>query len=102
MLLAAWLFALVPVGAAATGPTATPAAVAPGGAGPAFDPSVARRMSVPELRRRLGAGERVVILDSRGSTGGSMIASAVHVPSADLAGWAAGKPRDALIVTYCA
>ena len=62
----------------------------------------ARRMSVEDLKKRLDAGEKVVIVDSRGTASAPVIKDAIHVPNDRLAEWAKDKPKDALIVTYCA
>jgi hypothetical protein len=69
---------------------------------PTFDPAVARRIGVEELSKRLDAGERVVIIDSRAGVDGTMIKGAVHVPNDRLEAWAKGVAKDTLIVTYCA
>lgn len=89
-LLAALAFALT-TSATEPSPTAT------------FDPTVARRISIPEVQRRLAAGEKIVLVDARSSLDGdAMIKDAVHVPDGRLAEWAKGRPKDALIVAYCA
>jgi hypothetical protein len=78
--------------------------VAPLGAEPAarFDAGTARRMSPDEVQRRRAAGEKPILLDARGSVGDAMLKGAVHVPEEKLEAWAKTKPKDALIVAYCA
>jgi hypothetical protein len=68
----------------------------------AFDPAVARRIEVADVQRRVAAGEKVVLLDSRGSIHGTMLKGAVHVPAGELETWAKTVAPDTLIVTYCA
>ena len=68
---------------------------------PAFNPAEARRMSVEDLRKHVDKGEKVVILDVRGATGGTMAKGAVHVPSNEIETWAKDIAKDTLIVAYC-
>jgi hypothetical protein len=75
-------------------------------AGPAraaetFDKNVARRISVDDLKKRMDAGEKPIVLDTRFSLGDQMAKGAVRVPNNEIESWAKGKPKDALIVAYC-
>lgn len=67
----------------------------------AFDPKVARRITADEVKKRLDAGEKVVIIDTRSKFSGPMAKGAAHVPSDKLDAWAKEHPKDALIVAYC-
>jgi hypothetical protein len=67
----------------------------------AFDPGVVRRITPAEVQRRRDAGEKMIVLDARGSVADGMIRGAVHVPSDQLDAWAKGVRKDALIVAYC-
>jgi len=66
-----------------------------------FDPGVARRITPEEVQRRRDAGERPIILDTRGSVADGMAQGAVHVPNERIEAWAKDVPKDALIVAYC-
>jgi hypothetical protein len=68
----------------------------------AFDPAVARRITPDEVQRRRQAGEKPIILDARGAVSDVTIRGAVHVPSDRIEAWAKDRPKDALIVAYCA
>ena len=68
----------------------------------AFDPAVARRISIDALQRRRAAGEKPIIVDSRATATDVTIRGAVHVPNDQLDAWAKKTPKQALIVTYCA
>jgi hypothetical protein len=63
--------------------------------------NVARRISVEDLQKRMAAGEKPIILDTRVSVGDVMAKGAVRVPNDQIESWAKGKPRDAFIVAYC-
>jgi hypothetical protein len=79
-------------------PTTTPAAQAMQGN---FDPAVARRITPEDVKKRMDAGEKTIIVDSRSSTGDTIIKGAVHVPNAKLDAWAKDIAKDTLIVSYC-
>lgn len=79
-------------------PTAAPATQA---AQPTFDPAVARRITPADVKKRMDAGEKTIIIDSRSSPGDTIIKGAVHVPNAKLDAWAKDVAKDTLIVTYC-
>ena len=79
-------------------PTAAPAAQA---AQPTFDPAVARRITPAEVKKRMDAGEKTIVVDSRSSPGDTIIKGAVHVPNAKLDAWAKDIAKDTLIVSYC-
>lgn len=66
-----------------------------------FDASVARRITIDDVKKRIDAGEKVVVLDIRGSVSGPIAKGAEHVPGTQLAEWAKDKDKDLLIVTYC-
>lgn len=68
---------------------------------PPFDVKVARRITPEEVQKRRDAGEKAIILDTRGSTGDTVIRGSVHVTSDRMAAWAKDVPKDALIVAYC-
>jgi hypothetical protein len=68
---------------------------------PAFDPAVARRITADQVRQRRDAGEKPLVLDTRGTPADAVIAGGQHVPNDKVASWAKDKPRDAFIVTYC-
>ena len=67
----------------------------------AFDAKVARRMDATELKRRMDAGEKIVVLDTRSSFSGPMAKGAEHVTYDKLDAWAKDHAKDALIVAYC-
>ena len=96
MRLACAAFALALVGALATSAGAAdqqPTTV--------LDKSVARRISVEDLQKRIAAGEKPIILDTRASVGDVVAKDAVRVPNDQIESWAQGKPKDAFIVAYC-
>ena len=98
---AASIWSPAAVNAADAAPGASASAAGP--SKQAFDPAVARRIEVPEVQRRIAAGEKVVLVDSRGSVqGGTMLKGAVHVPGGEEEAWAKNVARDTVIVTYCA
>ena len=66
-----------------------------------FDPQVARRIKPEEVQKRIAAGEKPIVLDTRGHLGDVIAKDAVVVPNDRVETWAKDKPRDALIVTYC-
>jgi hypothetical protein len=68
----------------------------------AFDPAVARRITLQELQRRRDAGEKAIIVDARSSVTDVTARGAVHVPADRLEAWAKQTRKDALIVAYCA
>ena len=68
---------------------------------PALDVKVARRITPAEVQKRRDAGEKTIILDTRGSTSDAIIRGAVHVPNDRVETWAKDAPKGALIVAYC-
>lgn len=67
----------------------------------AFDPAVARRIKPEEVQKRQAAGEKLILLDTRGSVGNLIAKGAVQVPGSGVEAWAKDIPKDALIVAYC-
>ena len=67
----------------------------------AFDAKVARRMDATELKKRMDAGEKVIVIDTRASFSGPMAKGAEHVTYDKLDAWAKEHAKDALIVAYC-
>ena len=66
-----------------------------------LDPGVARRLAPEDVQRRIGAGEKPIILDTRTSLGDEKAKGAQHVPNDRIEAWAKDVPKDALIVAYC-
>jgi hypothetical protein len=66
-----------------------------------IDPTVARRIKPDEVKKRVDAGEKVVFVDTRSSTGDAIVKGAVHVPSSRIDAWAKDIAKDTFIVTYC-
>ena len=66
-----------------------------------FDPAVARRITVDDLKKRMDSGEKVVVLDTRSVTSGPVIKGATQAAKDQLGGIAEKLPRDKLIVCYC-
>ena len=66
-----------------------------------FDRGVARRLAPEEVQRRIAAGEKPIILDTRTSLGDEKAKGAQHVPNDRIEAWAKDVPKDALIVAYC-
>jgi rhodanese-related sulfurtransferase len=54
-----------------------------------------------DLRQRLDAGDKIVIVDARSNLGGQMVKGAVQVPMSRLEEWAKTVDKSAVIVTYC-
>ena len=76
----------------------------PGGdavASPRLDPSVARRLSAADVRRRQQRKARVVFLDTRQTVDGDAIAGAYNVPPGLVETWARRVPKTTLVVAYC-
>ena len=67
-----------------------------------FDPDTARRITIDELKRRLDGGEKITFVDARGKTSGERVKGAVPVSDDDIAAWAKDRPKNEVIVTYCA
>jgi hypothetical protein len=68
---------------------------------PAFDPAVARRITPEEVQKRRAAGEKPIILDTRGSVGDVVAQGAVRVPNDQIEIWAKDVPKKTWIVAYC-
>jgi hypothetical protein len=88
---------------AAPAPAQSPPAAAPAAAATsqAFDPGIARRITVEEIKKRMDAGQKVIIIDTRGKFVGPFVKGATHVTAQDLDTWAKDVPKDAFIVAYC-
>ncbi len=66
-----------------------------------FDPGVARRITPAEVQRHRDAGDKLLVLDTRGAVGDVVARGAVHMPNDRIETWAKDVPKDALIVAYC-
>jgi len=77
------------------------AAATPAAATQAFDPKVARRITADEVKKRMDAGQKVIVIDTRGKVAGPIVKGSAHVPSDQLEAWAKDHPKDAFIVAYC-
>lgn len=66
------------------------------------DIATAPRITVEDLKKRIDAGEKVTILDSREPGGGAMIKGALSVPLERTVAWAKDVRKDAFVVCYCA
>ncbi len=66
-----------------------------------FDPGVARRITAEEVKKRIDAGQKVTILDTRSKFVGPKVKGAAHVPEAEIDAWAKDVPKDTFIVAYC-
>jgi hypothetical protein len=66
-----------------------------------FDPAVARRITPQEFVRRRDAGEKPIILDTRGSVGDVIAQGAQRVTNDRIPEWAKSVKKDAWIVAYC-
>jgi rhodanese-related sulfurtransferase len=66
-----------------------------------FDPRVARRISIDELKQRMAAGDAVTVIDVRPVLHGNMADGADHVPPALLPRWAREHDQNAFVVAYC-
>jgi rhodanese-related sulfurtransferase len=58
-------------------------------------------MTPDEVQQHRKAGDKLIVLDARAQVTDAIIPGAVHVPNDEIDAWAKGKPKDALIVTYC-
>lgn len=67
----------------------------------AFNPGEARRISADDLKKRMDAGEKPIILDTRFATGDTIAKGAVHVTNDKIEAWAKDVPKDKLVVAYC-
>jgi hypothetical protein len=74
---------------------------APLRAGDAFDKGVARRITPEEVQKRIAAGQKPIVLDTRGSVGDVVAKGAVRLPGDKIETWAKDTPKNALIVAYC-
>jgi hypothetical protein len=66
-----------------------------------FDPTVARRIKPEDVVKRRAAGEKPIILDTRGVPTDVVARGAALVPNAKIEEWAKDVPKNAFIVTYC-
>lgn len=67
-----------------------------------FDPSVARRVTVNEVKALMDDGKKVILVDTRAGVEGTIVAGAVVVPEAEIEAWARTVPSTSTIVVYCA
>jgi rhodanese-related sulfurtransferase len=67
----------------------------------AFDPSVARPMKAEDLKKKLDAGEKVVVVDGRDDLDGQIVKGAVQVSEMQLVPWSEKAPKDVPLVFYC-
>ena len=67
----------------------------------AVDPLTARRITPADIQRRIEAGARPIVLDTRGVFGPTIAKGAVHVPVDAVAAWAKDVRKNALILAYC-
>lgn len=72
-----------------------PAPVAP------FDATVARRMTADDVKKRIDAGEKITIIDTRSKFSGPMVKGAELVPTDRVAEWSRNLPKDTFILAYC-
>jgi hypothetical protein len=70
-------------------------------AAPAFDPAVARRITPAEVEQRQAAGEKPIVVDTRGGVSGDIVKGAQLVTGDRIQAWSKDVPKNALIVTYC-
>ena len=82
-------------------PQAAPPAMHPGEQ--PFDAKVARRISADDVKKRMDAGEKVIIIDTRSKFTGPMVKGAKHVTGDQLDAWVkeSGVAKDAFILAYC-
>jgi hypothetical protein len=66
-----------------------------------FDVAVARRIDAAEVKQKLDAGEKIIILDTRAGVSGPVAKGAEHVTYDKIEDWAKTHKKDALIVAYC-
>jgi rhodanese-related sulfurtransferase len=71
------------------------------GADAPFDPAVARRITVEQVKARLDKGDKILFVDTRADIPDVMIRGAVQVPEDKLDTWARTVSKNALIVIYC-
>ena len=67
----------------------------------AFDPKVARRITTDEVKKRMDAGQKFIVIDTRSKFSGPMVKGATHVSYDKLDAWAKDLPKDTFIVAYC-
>jgi rhodanese-related sulfurtransferase len=82
-------------------PAITPTAKAVPAPKDDYDPAIARRMTMDDLKKRLEAGETASYLDTRYNPTGPIIKGARIVTFDKVGEWAANVPKDTFIVTYC-
>jgi len=61
-----------------------------------------RLITIDDVKAKMAANTKMIILDARSAITGDMVKGAVHVPLDRLEAWAKDVPKDALIVAYCA
>ena len=67
-----------------------------------FDPAVARRVTVAEVKGLLDAGTKVLFVDTRAGVEGTIVAGAAIVGETEVEAWARSVPKTATVVVYCA
>jgi rhodanese-related sulfurtransferase len=60
-----------------------------------------KTLTATELKQKIDAGERVVIIDARNTLGGQILKNALHIPLSKLEEWAKTADKNTLIVSYC-
>jgi len=65
------------------------------------DSNSKHEMSAKDLKQRLDKGEKIVIIDARGSLNGQIIKGALHIPEDKLKAWTDTADKASVIVTYC-
>lgn len=66
-----------------------------------LDDKADRHMSAKDLKQRLDKGDKIIIVDARGSLNGQIIKGAAHLPMGQLEEWAKTIDKKTVIVTYC-
>ncbi len=66
-----------------------------------FDVTVARRMSAEDVKKRIDAGEKITIIDTRSKFSGPMVKGAQLVPVDKVPEWSKDLPKDTFILAYC-
>lgn len=61
-----------------------------------------RVILLDDVKARMAANVKMVVVDVRGAITGEIVKGAAHVPSDKLEAWSKDMAKDTLIVTYCA
>lgn len=88
----------------AAAPMADPHAAHAATAATAADTATAepRLILIDDVKARMAAQTKMIVLDVRGVISGEMVKGAQHVPVDKLEAWSKDVAKDALIVAYCA